>query len=235
MLTVDRLNVFYGQAQVLHEVSLRLAEGKVLCLLGRNGAGKTTTLRAIMGLVRTRSGSVTLDAHELTRLRPHEIPRLGIAYVPQGRGLFPFLTVEENLRIGLLARPNGAETLEGVFELFPVLRERLGQRAGTLSGGEQQMVATARALCATPRFLLMDEPTEGLMPALVERLLETIRALRTRGVGVLLVEQRIDAALSVADEAVLIETGHVRYQGAAAELAARPDVLLRYLGVTRHG
>jgi branched-chain amino acid transport system ATP-binding protein len=212
----------------------------VLCLLGRNGAGKTTTLKAIMGLVRPRTGSITLDGHELTRLQAHEIPRLGVAYVPQGRGLFPFLTVDENLKMGLLVREGGqigggGETLEWIFELFPALKERLRQRAGTLSGGEQQMVATARALCTNPAFLLMDEPTDGLMPILVQKLLETIQALKARGVGVLLVEQKIEAALKVADRVALMETGHIRQQGTAEALARDSELLLRYLGVRSSG
>lgn len=233
MLTVDGIDCYYGAVHVLKAVSLSLSPGQILCLLGRNGAGKTTTLRAIMGLVKPRAGSIQLDGTELTRLRPHEIPRLGIAYVPQGRRLFPFLTVEENLRMGLLVKGDGAETLEWVLGLFPVLKERLRQVAGTLSGGEQQMLATARALCASPKLLLMDEPSEGLMPSLVERLLETIQALRARGVGVLLVEQKIDAALRVADRVALMENGSVRYQAAPAELVSNPEVLLRYVGVRR--
>ncbi len=235
MLTLDAIQCDYGGAPVLHDVSLGLEAGHVLSLLGRNGAGKTTTLKAIMGLVKPRRGSITLAGRELTALRAHEIPRLGIAYVPQGRGVFPFLTVEENLRMGLLVKGHGPEILEWVFELFPVLKERLGQRAGTLSGGEQQMMATARALCARPQFLLMDEPTEGLMPTMIQTLLETIRVLRARHVGVLLVEQKIDIALSVADTVALIENGHIRYHRAASELASAPEVLVRYLGVTRSG
>ena len=233
MLTVDHIECAYGESRVLHDVSLALAPGHVLCLLGRNGAGKTTTLRAIMGLLRPRAGTIRVDDQDLTRLPAHEIPRLGIAYVPQGRGLFPFLTVEENLRMGLLVKGAGPETLQSVFELFPVLKERLRQRAGTLSGGEQQMVATARALCTNPTYLLMDEPTEGLMPILVQRLMDTVMTLKRRGVGVLLVEQRIDAALRVADQVVVLETGHVRYAGPPAGLAQDADALLRYLGV-RH-
>ncbi len=233
MLTVERIACYYGDVHVLRDVSLHVAPGEVLGLLGRNGAGKTTTLRAIMGLVRPRSGSIRLDDTELTRLAPHAIPRRGIAYVPQGRRLFPFLTVEENLRIGLLVRPDGGERLASALELFPDLRARLGQRAGTLSGGEQQMLATARALCAGPRMLLMDEPTEGLMPSLVARLSETIRALQARGVGVLLVEQKIDAALRVADRVLLMETGRIVYEASAAALRSNPEPLLRYVGVRR--
>jgi branched-chain amino acid transport system ATP-binding protein len=205
----------------------------VLGLLGRNGAGKTTTLRTVMGLLRARSGSITLDAADLQRLPADEIPRRGVAYVPQGRRLFPDLTVAENLRIGLLVRGGGDDTLGPVLDLFPVLRERLGQRAGTLSGGEQQMLATARALCARPVLLLMDEPTEGLMPLLVDRLLATVTALRARGVGILLVEQKVDAVLRVADRVALIDNGRIVHQATPAGLAAAPDLLLRHVGVRR--
>ena len=233
MLTLERVNCYYGQVHVLRDVSLSLAPGEIVCLLGRNGAGKTTTLRAILGLVKPRSGSIRLDGRELTALAPHEIPRLGIAYVPQGRRLFPYLSVEENLRIGLLVKREGRETLEPVLDLFPALRARLRQKAGTLSGGEQQMLATARALCAGPKFLLLDEPSEGLMPSLVQRLLETVATLRARQVGVLLVEQKVDAALKVADTVVLMENGSIRYEARPQDLAANPDALLRYLGVRR--
>jgi branched-chain amino acid transport system ATP-binding protein len=232
-LVLDHVTCAYDGAAVVHDVSLALEPGKILCLLGRNGAGKTTTLRAIMGLLRPRGGRITLDGQDLTALRAHEIPRLGIAYVPQGRGLFPFLTVEENLRMGLLVRGASAETLRWVHGLFPVLKDRLRQRAGTLSGGEQQMLATARALCANPTFLLMDEPTEGLMPILVTKLLETIQTLRAHGVGILLVEQKVDAALRTADTVAILETGRIRYHGPPQEMAADATGLLRYLGVRR--
>jgi branched-chain amino acid transport system ATP-binding protein len=232
-LRLDRVNCYYGGAHVLRDVSLEVASGEVLGLLGRNGAGKTTTLRTIMGLVRARSGAMTLDGADLRRLPPDEIPRRGIAYVPQGRRLFAELTVAENLRMGLLVRAGGAETLDPVLELFPVLRERFGQRAGTLSGGEQQMLATARALCARPTILLLDEPSEGLMPALVDRLLATVAGLRARGVGIVLVEQKVDAVLGVADRILLIENGRIARAATPAELSAAPEVLLRYVGVRR--
>jgi branched-chain amino acid transport system ATP-binding protein len=161
MLTLEKVNCYYGDVHVLRDVSLSVGPGEILGLLGRNGAGKTTTLRTLMGFVKPRSGSVKFDGQELTTLRPHDIPKLGIAYVPQGRRLFTFCTVEENLRIGLLLRGSGKETLDWVLDLFPVLKERLRQRAGTLSGGEQQMLATARALCTAPKLLLMDEPGEN--------------------------------------------------------------------------
>jgi branched-chain amino acid transport system ATP-binding protein len=232
-LRLDRVDGSYGGVHVLRDVSLELAAGEVLGLLGRNGAGKTTTLKTIMGLVRARSGAITLGAVDLRRVPPDEIPRRGIAYIPQGRRLFPDFTVAENLRMGLLVRGGGEETLEPVLDLFPILRERLGQRAGTLSGGEQQMVATARALCARPTILLMDEPTEGLMPALVDRVLATVTALRARGVGILLVEQKVDAVLRVADRVALIENGRIVREATPAELAAEPEILLRHVGVRR--
>jgi branched-chain amino acid transport system ATP-binding protein len=232
-LRLDRVNCYHGEVHVLRDVSFQVAAGEVVGLLGRNGAGKTTTLRTIMGLVRARSGSITLGAEELTCLPPDEIPRRGIAYVPQGRRLFPDLTVAENLRMGLWVRDAAEETLEPVLDLFPVLRERLRQRAGTLSGGEQQMLATARALCARPTLLLMDEPSEGLMPRLIDRLLDTVAALRARGVGVLLVEQKVDAVLRVADRVAVVETGRVVHEATPAQLAAEPEVLLRHVGVRR--
>lgn len=233
MLRVDGIHCYYGDVHVLKDVSLQLSPGEILCLLGRNGAGKTTTLRAIMGLVKPRSGRIALDGRELTGLRPHEIPRLGIGYVPQGRRIFPFLTVGENLKMGLLLKGSGDEALDWVLDLFPALRPRLRQRAGTLSGGEQQMLATARALCTGPKVLLMDEPSEGLMPTLIRRLLDTIRALKVRQVGVLLVEQKIDLALRVADRVALLENGSIRYESTPEALASNPEVLLRYLGVRR--
>jgi branched-chain amino acid transport system ATP-binding protein len=232
-LRLDGVSCAYGDVEVLRDVSLTVEAGEILGLLGRNGAGKTTTLRTIMGLLRPRSGRITLDETDLGRLPPHEIPRRGIAWIPQGRRLFPYLTVEENLRLGLLVREADAATLEPVLELFPVLRERRRQRAKTLSGGEQQMLAMARALCARPTVLLMDEPTEGLMPMLVERLLATITELKARGVGVLLVEQKVDAVLAVADRVVLIENGRTVREATPVELAARPELLLQHVGVRR--
>ena len=233
MLSVERLHCAYGDAAVLSDLSLTVAPGEILCLLGRNGAGKTTTLRAVMGLLRPRSGRITLDGIELAGRPAHAIARLGIGYVPQGRRLFPAFTVEENLKIGLVLARDGGETLAWVLGLFPVLKERLTQRAGTLSGGEQQMLATARALCTEPKILLMDEPSEGLMPGAVRTLLDTLRALKARQVGILLVEQRMDAALEVADHVALMERGAVRYESTPGELASHPDLLLRYVGVRR--
>ena len=233
MLTLEQLNCYYDKVQVLKDVTLHLAPGEILGLLGRNGAGKTTTLKAIMGLVESRSGSIKLEGRELTRLNPHEIPQLGIAYVPQGRRLFPLLTVEENLQMGLLVRDKGPQTLDWVLNLFPALKELLRQRAGTLSGGQQQMLAMGRALCLEPKLLLLDEPTEGLMPSLVEKLLGAIAELKVHGVAVLLVEQKIEAALKVADRIAFLENGAVRGEATPDDLAVDPQPLHRYVGVKR--
>jgi branched-chain amino acid transport system ATP-binding protein len=233
MLKLEQLNCYYDKVHVLKDVSLCVAPGEILGLLGRNGAGKTTTLRAIMGLVSSRSGSIQLEGQELTRLSPHEIPRLGIAYVPQGRRLFPQLTVEENLQMGLLVRDRGRQALDWALGLFPALKELLRQRAGTLSGGQQQMLAMARALCLEPKLLLLDEPSEGLMPTLVEKLLESIVELKIHGVAVLLVEQKIEAALKVADRITFLENGQVRGETTPDDLSINPEPLHRYVGVRR--
>ena len=231
MLRIEGLNCFYGNVQVLRDFALELKAGEVLCLLGRNGAGKTTLLKAIMGLVRPRSGRVVLDGTELSALPAHAVPRHGIGYCPQGRRLFSELTVEENLQIGLMTRDRGAATLERVLALFPVLRERLRQRAGTLSGGEQQMLATARALCLEPKALLLDEPTEGLMPSAIATILNTVRQLKAEGVATILVEQRVEAALSVADRILFIENGRSCESVAPEILRDDPRQLHHYVGV----
>jgi branched-chain amino acid transport system ATP-binding protein len=230
-LSINSINCFYGDVQVLREFSLDLRKGEVLCLLGRNGAGKTTALKAIMGLVPVRSGTVMLGGVDLAKLPPHEVPKAGVAYVPQGRRLFAELTVAENLEIGLMARGKGKATRESVLDLFPVLRERLSQRSGTLSGGEQQMLAMARALCIEPQALLLDEPTEGLMPSMIARIRETVAALRTRGVSTILVEQRVDAVLPVADRVAFVENGQNRRTVSVDELRADPALVRHYVGV----
>jgi branched-chain amino acid transport system ATP-binding protein len=231
MLRIEGLNCFYGNVQVLRDFALELKAGEVLCLLGRNGAGKTTLLKAIMGLVRPRSGRVVLDGTELSALPAHAVPRHGIGYCPQGRRLFSELTVEENLQIGLMTRDRGAATLERVLALFPVLYERMRQRAGTLSGGEQQMLATARALCLEPKALLLDEPTEGLMPSAIATILNTVRQLKAEGVATILVEQRVEAALSVADRILFIENGRSCESVAPEILRDDPRLLHHYVGV----
>ena len=231
ILIIAGLECFYRAVQVLHGLDLDLRRGEVLCLLGRNGAGKTTTLKAIMGLVTTAGGSIRLEGRELVGLPAHEVPRAGIAYVPQGRRLFAEMTVAENIEIGLMARRKGRTTRESVLELFPLLRQRLSQRSGTLSGGEQQMLAMARALCLEPKVLLLDEPTEGLMPSMIQRIRETVSGLRARGVSTILVEQRVDAVLPVADRIAFIENGRNRETVDVEALRADPAAIRRYVGV----
>ncbi len=230
-LVLESVDAGYGGVQVLHGLSLELRRGEVLCLLGRNGAGKTTALKAIMGLVRPTAGTIRLGSVELSAMPAHEVPRHGVAYVPQGRRLFAELSVAENVEIGLLARNRGAEVRDAVLDLFPVLRERWRQRSGTLSGGEQQMLAMARALCLEPSVLLLDEPTEGLMPSMIARVRETVAALRSRGVSTILVEQRVDAVLPVADRVAFIENGRNRETVDVARLRGDPALVNRYVGV----
>lgn len=231
VLTISELDCFYGEVQVLHGLNLTLAKGEVLCLLGRNGAGKTTTLKAIMGLVPAAAGSIRLGDRELTGLPAHQVPKCGIAYVPQGRRLFAEMTVAENIEIGLMTRGRGKSVREGVLDLFPVLRERLKQRSGTLSGGEQQMLAMARALCVEPQVLLLDEPTEGLMPSMIQKIRETVAQLRASGVSTILVEQRVDAVLSVANRVAFIENGRNRETMPVEALRADSSAVRRYVGV----
>ncbi|MEI5679243.1 MULTISPECIES: ABC transporter ATP-binding protein [unclassified Mesorhizobium] len=230
-LTISGLDCFYGEVPVLHGLSLTLKKGEVLCLLGRNGAGKTTTLKAIMGLVPARAGSIKLGERQLTTLAAHDVPKAGVAYVPQGRRLFAEMTVAENIEIGLMTRAKGKATRDAVLDLFPLLRDRLGQRSGTLSGGEQQMLAMARALCLEPDVLLLDEPTEGLMPSMIAKIRETVAKLRERGVSTILVEQRVDAVLSVADRVTFIENGRARETVGVEALRADPAFVQRYVGV----
>lgn len=230
-LTMEGVDSFYGHVQVLRGFDLELKAGEVLCLLGRNGAGKTTALKTIMGLVPATAGRILLGDADLTKLAPHEVPKAGVAYVPQGRRLFSELSVGENLEIGLMTRNKGRDTRDSVLDLFPVLRERLKQRSGTLSGGEQQMLAMARALCLEPQVLLLDEPTEGLMPSMIARIRETVAALRARGVSTILVEQRVDAVLPVADRVAFIENGRNRETVDVDRLRADPEMVHRYVGV----
>ncbi len=231
MLEVRDINTWYGDVHVLRDLSLNVEAGEVLCLLGRNGAGKTTALKAIMGLVRPRSGSIALDGVELTRLSAHMVPKQGVAYVPQGRRLFAELSVAENLEIGLMARDKGRKTLDHALELFPVLRERMKQRSGTLSGGEQQMLAMARALCLEPKVLLLDEPTEGLMPSMIAAIRDSVSELRALGVAIVLVEQRVDAVLPVADRVAFIENGRTRDTVAVEALHGDLSLVHKYVGV----
>ncbi|MCR9136873.1 MAG: ABC transporter ATP-binding protein [Alphaproteobacteria bacterium] len=231
MLDVRGINVGYDQVQVLYDLSLTARPGEILCLLGRNGAGKTTTMKAIMGLLPLRSGSVLLDGEDISALPAYEVPRRRIAYVPQGRRLFSELTVAENIEIGLMVRDAGKATRDRVLDIFPRLRERLDQRAETLSGGEQQMLATARALCIEPQVLLLDEPTEGLQPSMIEQIRQVIVQMKSENVAIILVEQRVDAVLSIADQVAFIENGRNLETLEAEALRQDPSKLTRYLGV----
>lgn len=231
MLELQGVNSGYGAAQVLRDLSLRVEAGEILCLLGRNGAGKTTTMQTIMGLLPLMSGRITLDGQDIGSLPPHEVPRAGIGYIPQGRRLFAGLSVAQNLEIGLQVRGAGKDVLEEVLDLFPRLRERMDQPAQTLSGGEQQMLATARALCIQPKALLLDEPTEGLQPSMIEAIRRVIVRMREQGVAILLVEQRVDAVLSVADRVAFIENGRNGEVMSAEALRQDHSIVDRYVGV----
>lgn len=231
MLKLDGVSAGYGPVQVLHDVGFEAHPGEVLCLMGRNGAGKTTTLKSIMGLVPLASGRITWKDTTLSALDPQEVPKQGIGYVPQGRRLFSEMTVAENIEIGLMAGGNGPETRERVLDMFPRLRERLSQRSETLSGGEQQMLTTARALCLEPRVLLLDEPTEGLQPSMIRLIRETIETLRDGNVAVILVEQRVDAVLSIADKVKFIENGRGRELVTTDDLKADRSLIRSYVGV----
>jgi branched-chain amino acid transport system ATP-binding protein len=233
MLRIDGLSGFYGAVQVVKEVSFHVAGGEIVGLMGRNGAGKTSLLRTIMNLMPRRQGSIRLGQQELMGLAAHLIPSRGIAYVPQGRRLFGELNVEENLRLGLIAGGSPADTRDQVLGLFPVLKERLKQQSSTLSGGEQQMLAVARALCVRPKALLLDEPSEGLAPTIVSRILDALVLLKGQGLSVLLVEQQVKSALRVADRILLMENGRIQHEAPAEELAADPVPLERYIGVHR--
>ena len=231
MLTVNNIDVAYDRVQVLFQLSLSVERGEILCLLGRNGAGKTTTLKSIMGLVPVKSGSITLDGASLSNLAAHQIPGKGVAYVPQGRRLFSELSVQQNMEIGLMASGAGRETREYALSLFPRLRERLKQRAETLSGGEQQMLAMARAICTKPQVILLDEPTEGLQPSMTSLIRDVIVQMKEQNVAVVLVEQHVDAVLSVADKVTFIEHGVDAETVAAQQLVANPSLVQKYLGV----
>lgn len=231
MLKLDKISTGYGPIQVLFDFSLEVRAGEVLCLMGRNGAGKSTAMKAIMGLLPLSGGAITLDGAPISTLPTHEVPRQGIGYIPQGRRLFTEMTVAENIQIGLMTRGRGAETRERVLDMFPRLRERLDQRAETLSGGEQQMLATARALCLEPQVLLLDEPTEGLQPSMIQLIRETVEKLRAAGVAIILVEQRIEAVLSIADRVAFIENGHGRDVVETDLLRGDRRLFEKYVGV----
>ncbi len=230
-LEVQGLIAGYGPVTVLRGVDFRAESGRITCLMGRNGVGKSTFLKTLMGLLPAAAGTITLDGAALHGLPAHEVPKRGLAYVPQGRRLFGPLTVAENLAVGGLVRGNDAATLAHVLTLFPRLRERLDQTAGTLSGGEQQMLAIARALCLRPKVLLLDEPTEGLQPSMIALIQEAILTLRAEGVAVVLVEQRVDAVLKLADRVAFMVAGRVEKAINVNGLTADGEVFRTYVGV----
>ncbi len=230
-LELKELRVSYGKVEALHGISLRVDEGEIVTLLGANGAGKSTTLCAVSGLIRPSGGGIFFWGEPLHALAPHEVVRRGITQSPEGRRVFAPLTVLENLKLGAFSRAaGGSKTLDRVFELFPRLFERKSQLAGTLSGGEQQMLAIGRALMGEPRLLLLDEPSLGLAPILVRSIFETIRTVNSRGVTVLLVEQNARAALKLAHRGYVMEVGRVVMAGPADKLLADPQVQNAYLG-----
>jgi branched-chain amino acid transport system ATP-binding protein len=234
MLRLEHIDTYYGLSHILQGVSLTVDSGEAVALLGRNGAGKTTTLKSIMGVLKPRAGRITFEDRDITGASPHRIVQMGIGYVPEERRIFPNLTVYENLKMARLMVNRGRwmdAYLDRVFTLFPPLQARLRNRGRSLSGGEQQMLAMARSLGTEPRLLLIDEPTEGLMPAFVETISQTILDIQRQGLAVLLVEQNTRLALDATQRVYLIEKGVIRHQGTSADLKEDPETRLRYLGV----
>ena len=233
MLRIESLHTYYGYIHALKGIDIVVDAGSIVALIGSNGAGKTTTLGSVAGLIASSSGKIFFEDREVTNLPPHQIVRMGISLSPEGREVFPALTVEENLRLGAYTKRDKAKTAESfgrVYGLFPRLRERVGQQAGTLSGGEQQMLAIGRALMSQPKLLLLDEPSLGLAPNLVALIFELIAEINKQGVTILLIEQNASMALSVANRAYVLETGRIAMQGPAKELAGDPRVKEAYLG-----
>lgn len=232
LLRVDGIDTYYGSSHVLHGVSLAVERGEIVTLIGRNGAGKTTTLRSVMGLTPPSGGRIVFDGEEIQERRPYEVRRRGVTWVPEDRRVFPTLSVEDNVRLAASTGGDDADT-DRVYELFPRLAERRRQHAGTLSGGEQQMLAIARALVGPEtRLLMLDEPSEGLAPQIIEDVRETIVEINRDGVTVLLVEQNADLALDLASRAYVIETGRIEYEGDADRLRGDHELMRQYLGVS---
>ena len=232
LLELDGIHTYYGESHVLQGVSFAVDEGEVVTLIGRNGAGKTTTLRSIMGIPRPRQGRVLLRGADLTSLPTHQIARRGIAWVPEERRVLPNLTVRDNLRLGSLGgRANGGDRIDEVLELFPRLRERISQLGRHLSGGEQQMLAIARGLVASPSVMLVDEPTEGLAPLLVESLTQILADINRRGTTILLVEQTLEVALTLSHRLYVMDQGRIQFEGTPDDLRRDPTIQQRFLGV----
>jgi branched-chain amino acid transport system ATP-binding protein len=230
LLAVEDIHTYYGRSYILQGVSLEVRSGETVALLGRNGAGKTTTLKTIMGIVKPSKGRITFRGTEITPYPAYKVARQGIGYAPQGRQLFPKMTVSENLRTGVRTKAH-ERFLDEVFDLFPILRERLNQRAGTLSGGEQQSLAIARALLTQPDILLLDEPTTGLMPLIVSRVKQVIAKLHANGMAILLVEEKVPFALSLADRIYFMVKGKIEHVATRQEIEGRKDIFVHYLGV----
>jgi branched-chain amino acid transport system ATP-binding protein len=235
LVLVEDVHTYYGKSHILHGVSLHVGPGEVVGLLGRNGVGKSTTLKTIMGLVRPSHGAVRLDGNAITGLAPHKLARLGIGYVPEDRRIFRLLTVMENLRTGLdrdgVTEDKRRALLDKVFTYFPVLAERRNQAGGTLSGGEQQMLAIARAMMLEPKIILLDEPTEGLMPRMVSQIRQIIDVLHNEGVAILLVEQNVPLTLAASQRLYIMEKGSVRHHCATSEIDVNHAIIKQYLGV----
>jgi branched-chain amino acid transport system ATP-binding protein len=235
LVLLEDLHTYYGKSHILHGVTLQVAPGEVVGLLGRNGVGKSTTLKTIMGLVQPTHGAVLFDGNAITGLAPHKLARLGIGYVPEDRRIFSLLTVMENLRTGLdrqgVTEGKRQALLDKVFKYFPVLSERRNQPGGTLSGGEQQMLAIARVMMLEPKIILLDEPTEGLMPRMVSQIREIIDILHNEGVAILLVEQNVPLTLAASQRIYIMEKGSVRHHCAASEIKVNDPVIKQYLGV----
>ena len=231
MLELDGVHAYYGDSHVLHGVSLRVARGEVACLLGRNGAGKTTTVLAIMGYLAPRPGRIEYDGKSLAGLPPHRLARMGFGFVPQERGIFPSLTVEENMTVAARRGEDGRWDLDRAYALFPRLRERRRNLGFQLSGGEQQMLSIARALMLNPKLILLDEPSEGLAPIIVEEIVKVLRSLKKEGLSVLLIEQNLRVALDLGDRHYVMSKGEVCFVGTSAELQGNERVLSEYLSV----
>ena len=231
MLEIENINTYYGDSHILHGVSLSVGEGEIVCLLGRNGAGKTTTILTIMGYLQPRPGHIRYRNRDIAGLPPYEVARLGFGFVPQERGIFPSLTVRENLTVFARSGGKGFWTLQRIFDLFPVLRARERNLGFQLSGGEQQMLSIARALMLNPAMLLLDEPSEGLAPMIVQQIIEVLARLKQEGLAILLVEQSLRTAFAVGDRHHVLNKGEICFSGSAAELENNEFVLRNYLSV----
>ncbi|MCX5812661.1 MAG: ABC transporter ATP-binding protein [Proteobacteria bacterium] len=235
MLNVEYISAGYGRVQVLKEINLEVGSGEIVCLVGANGAGKTTLLKVISGIIPSIQGKLSFDGQDITNRKPDYIVRTGLSHVPEGRQIFADLTVRQNLILGAYVHKPKKEEMEKlfnfVFDLFPILKTRLTQKAGTMSGGEQQMLAIGRGLMSQPKLLLLDEPSLGLAPLVVEIILNIIQSLRSAGIAILLIEQNVNAALQIADRAYVMETGRIVSQGSAKTLLGDDEVRKRYLGM----